>query len=259
MIRVGHNAGFFSCCSVRLEEIVKFTNKYRKLPTIVDSSRQFVWYKAYNKDVTFDYFEHYDNINDVSGQLPIDYDNDKQFSNYSELDYERITPLVKKYFSPSDEVNTRVDYLEKKYSIDYDNTVAVYYRGSDKCRETKIPSFHEFYLQILEIVKRNKDIKVILQTDSYEFIEYMQKMKLENIVIIIENLYSLRGKGVHNEHSPTINYKHMFDFLPTLIILSKCKYIVCNSGNCSIWTMFYRGDGKNTIQYLNGVWYNSAF
>ena len=61
-----HNAGFFSCCSVKLSNIVNFINKYKKIPDIVDSSVQFDWYKqSSNEDITYDYFKHYDTINNI--------------------------------------------------------------------------------------------------------------------------------------------------------------------------------------------------
>jgi len=47
-------------------------------------------------------------------------------------------------------------------------------------------------------------------------------------------------------------------YLDITVIMSKCKYTICNSGNCSIWIMFYSGHNKNVIQYLKGTWYNSG-
>ena len=47
ILYTNHNAGFFSCCSVKLDNIIQYYNKYKKLP-IVDSSKQYEWYK--NKD-----------------------------------------------------------------------------------------------------------------------------------------------------------------------------------------------------------------
>ena len=49
MIRTVRNAGFFSCCSIRLNKIVDYINLNRKLPTSVDSSQQFLWYKNEKK------------------------------------------------------------------------------------------------------------------------------------------------------------------------------------------------------------------
>lgn len=260
MIKTTHNAGFFSCCSVKLTKIVEFVNCNKRLPEIVDSSMQFEWYKKkIDIDITFDYFEHYDNIKNVEIVYPINYHHNDQFKFYSNLDYRCITPLIKKYFSPSAEINKIINNIEKKYNIVCENTLAVYYRGTDKFAETRIASFDDFYNQIIKIVNINKDINILLQTDSAKFIDYINDKKLKNVVIIDENKTSYTNRGIHNEQSFNTNYQDMFYFLSTIIILSKCKYIICGSSNCCKWIMFYRGNNKNVIQYLNRTWYNSAF
>ena len=86
----------------------------------------------------------------------------------------------------------------------------------------------------------------------------INEKNLKNIIIIDENRTSYTSKGIHYEQSLSTNYYDMLNFLSTIIILSKCKYIICSSGNCSIWIMLYRGHNKNVIQYLNGNWYNSV-
>ena len=261
-IKITHNAGFFSCCSVRLSEIIDFINSNKRLPDNVDSSEQFEIYKKTNeknKDITFDYFENYNIVKDVNIIHPINYHQTHQFKNYSDLDYKCITPLIKKYFSPSTNVNEILNNLKKKYNIIYDNTLAVYYRGTDKIEETPLASFDDFYKQIIKITDINKNIKILIQTDTTKFIDYINSKNLKNIIIINENKTSYTNKGIHNEQSKNTNYYDIFNFLSTLLIISKCKYIICNSGNCSIWIMFYRGNNKNVIQNLNGTWYNSVF
>ena len=60
MIKIKHNAGFFSCCSVRLDKIINYYNKNRCLPERVNSRKQFKWYKPVGKeekDITYNYFE----------------------------------------------------------------------------------------------------------------------------------------------------------------------------------------------------------
>jgi hypothetical protein len=257
MIKITHNAGFFSCCSVKLTKIVEFINLNKNLPDSVDSSEQFKLYKNTNRDITFDYFENYSMVTGIDIIHPIDHHWEHQFKNYSDLDYQCIVPLIKKYFSPSVEINKIIDNIETKYNIIHDNTVAVYYRGTDKIKETQLASFDDFYNQIIKIVNMNKDINILLQTDTAKFIDYINDKNLKNIVIIDENTTSYGNKGIHHEKSYHTNYQDMFYFLSTIIILSKCKYIICNSGNCSIWIMFYRGNNNNVIQNLNGTWYNS--
>ena len=49
MLKVSQNAGFFSCCTVRLREIINFYNDRHILP-IVDSYNLFELYKLNVKD-----------------------------------------------------------------------------------------------------------------------------------------------------------------------------------------------------------------
>ena len=260
MLKSGHtnSAGFFSHCSVKLENIVKFINKNKKIPNIVVCTNHFQKYKRTDdigKDITFDYFKDYNN-NNIEISYSINYSFHNQWINYSKLDYKNITPLIKKYFSPSDKINEIINNIIKKYNIIYENTLAVYYRGTDKIKEAKnLTSFDDFFKKIIEIININKNIKILIQTDSAEFIDYIKNKNLKNIIIIDENKISYTNKGIHNEQSNDKNYNDMFYFLSTVLIISKCKYIICNSGNCSMWMLLYRGNDKNLIQYSKNTLY----
>ena len=73
MLTVQYNAGFFSCCSVKLSEIIKYFNSNFKIPDSVDSSKQFELYKTpkNNADVTYEYFA--SNNSDIIYSKNIDY------------------------------------------------------------------------------------------------------------------------------------------------------------------------------------------
>jgi hypothetical protein len=258
MLKTTHNAGFFSCCSVKLNDIVDFVNANKKTPDVVDSSQQFQLYKTKGNrnDVTFDFFEHYDNVKNVTITSPIDYHNTHQFRDYSKLDYAHLAPLIKKYFSPSALIQTMVCSILAKYKLDLNNTLAVYYRGTDKHTETNLASFEQFYDQILRVIKTNESLNILIQTDSAHFLDYINSKHLKNVIVINENQTSYSTKGIHHENLRNdSNYKHILVFLSTVIIMSKCKYIICGSGNCSIWAMLFRGHSHNVIQYLNGTWF----
>lgn len=143
-----HNAGFFSCCSVKLDNIIQYYNKYKKLPN-VDSSKQYEWYKnkdEINADITFEYFENYNNINlNINTQNVINYNDNYQYLNYKLLDYTNIVPFVIKYFSPSKEIVKIIDDIKNEYKIEYNNICVLFYRGNDKNREYKICGYEEFY------------------------------------------------------------------------------------------------------------------
>jgi hypothetical protein len=51
-----------------------------------------------------------------------------------------------------------------------------------------------------------------------------------------------------------LNHDFSKYYLAITIIMSKCNYIICNSGNCSIWIMLYRGNSNNVDQFLIDKW-----
>ena len=117
-----HNAGFFSCCSVKLNHITYFINLHKAFPRIVDSSAQFDWYKTKkhkNNDITYEYFTHYTNVQNIQFTCPINYHHSYQFINYSSIDYKGIIPIIKKYFSPSNDIENIINmfvYQMRNYS-----------------------------------------------------------------------------------------------------------------------------------------------
>ena len=244
MIKVTHNSGFFSCCSVILDNIVQFINNHHNLP-IVDSSEQFKWYKIKPGDITYDYFEKNDTNIPITH---IKYYHGHQFWDYSRLDY-NIIPLIKKYFSPSLQIINIMNDIEKKYNLDYENICVLFYRGNDKNSETKICSYDEYIQYANEVLEKNPNITFLIQSDETEFIETMTRFP---------NSFYFKDEIRHmNKCNKTVdkvfkeqNNLYSKYYLGITILMSKCKYIICGSGNCSIWIMFYRGNCKNVYQYL---------
>ena len=255
-----HNSGFFSCCSVKLHLIVDFMNTNKKVPDIVDSSQQFEWYKNdtnKDKDITFDYFEHYNRI-DVPIMHPINYQHEYQFINYNDVDYERITPLIKKYFSPSVEIKGIIKHIEQKYSLRYEDICVLYYRGNDKNTEIQKCSYEEYIQYANQILEKNPNIVFLIQSDETEFIECMTNLYPNSFYFNDEIRHMKKCDSTVDIKMKSQNYEFSKKYLAITIIMSKCKYIICGSGNCDIWIMLYRGNNNNVIQHLKERWYNNA-
>lgn len=142
LVLTKHNGGFFSCCSYRLAAIVSHINKFKKCPTFVDSSMQFFLYKFFNTDVTFHYFQHYNNGKDITHTKDIKYHEfENCFENFKDLDFESLNPIIDKYFTPTCIIQDKIEYMIRKYDIDVQNTCALYHRGTDKAPETKLCPF----------------------------------------------------------------------------------------------------------------------
>jgi roadblock/LC7 domain-containing protein len=44
------------------------------------------------------------------------------------------------------------------------------------------------------------------------------------------------------------NFLYSQYYLAITKIMSKCKYVVCNTGNCSLWITLFRGNADNVVQ-----------
>jgi hypothetical protein len=249
-LTVTHNAGFFSCCHVRLEKIIHFYNNSGTLPERIDGSKQFAYYKTdamKERDTTSDYFL----VKPVSEFLEVERnkagnisffkkelkDAEAQFTNYKHINFDSISPLFRHYFSPTPQIMEVLNHLERKYLLDYSNLCTVYYRGTDKHLETNLASFEEFILKALQIKTRVPSIEFLLETDSHEF-RNLFLSKLPNSIYFSE---------VENKNP----FIHSIYLLASVIAMSKTKIVVCSSGNVSLWTALYRGSSNNIIQYLN--------
>jgi len=255
-----HNFGFFSCCSVKLECISQYINNNLKIPDSVDSSQLFNWYKEENKeddDITFDYFEHYDNISGIINITNPIVDNitNYQYSVYQLLDFNNINPIIKKYFTPSNNILNIIQNMEKKYNLDYNNICVLFYRGNDKNRETFICNYNEYLVYANKIYEINPKIQFLIQSDETEFINFISERYPNNSFYFNDEIRHVPKCNstvdiIMKDKNPIFS-KY---YLAITIIMSKCKYIICGSGNCSFWIILYRGNNKNVIQNLNNTW-----
>jgi len=253
-----HNAGFFSCCTIKLKDIIDYNNTTSNIPTYVDSSQQFKWYKDINntnKDITYEYFEHYDNIDDILYTCNITYDKEEQFMDYSDINYKNTIPFIKKYFSPSKNILNIIEKIEKKYELNYDNICVLFYRGNDKITETKLCNYEEYLEYANLIIKKNPDILFLIQSDETEFINFMREKFPKNSFYFKDEIRHMpKCCSTVDIVMKDKNYEFSKFYLAITIIMSKCKYVICGSGNCSIWIMFYRGNNNNVYQNLNNKW-----
>lgn len=256
MLKITHNAGFYSCCTIRLEEILAYFNKFQQLPEIVDSSHQFAFYKTdYNQNLVDLFFKTENTpiqyVKDVKTTSSLD---EQQFSNYSLINYSDLEPFVKKYFMPSDIILQHMNFLITQYSIDLENTCAVRFRGTDKCIETKLPSYEELVEKAKLIQCKKPNIKFLVQTDEKEFLEFFIKEFPDAIYFselpTMNKGYTLPENLIKTLHGND-KIASIVLYVSAIQILAKCKYIITTSGNGEFWTMLYRGHNKNVLQFLH--------
>ena len=258
VVTITHNAGLFSCCSVRLTHILNYVNSNKKFPDVVDSSEQFDWYKQDSKkDITFEYFQHYSNIY-AEIYTPINHHWEYQFTNYLNIDHIRLKSIIKKYFSPSFEVDTIINTIQDKYKLDYENICVLFYRGNDKNRETTKCSYDDYLIYANQIIQKNPNTQFLIQSDETEFIDFMTKTFPTNSFYFKDEIRHIKKcDDTVDIVMKSTNLEFSKKYLAITIIMSKCKYVICGSGNCDIWILLYRGNSNNIVQNLQGKWYTS--
>jgi len=252
------DAGFFSCCTVKLHYIVEYINEHHKLPTNINSDRLFTLYNPVpSTDITYTFFKP-PHAYDYTYKNALIWHYKHQFEPYSMLDFANILPLVKIYFEPSQTIKAIEHNLVKNYDICHDNCIALYYRGTDKSCETLIDSYESFYNKLIELQQHinNKQIQILIQTDTSQFLEYMMSKltDMKNVIIIKELLPSHTNYGTHHERTKEQNYNDIQQLCAVVQIAAKCRYIICSSGSVSNWIVLYRGNADNVYQNLNYKW-----
>lgn len=245
--------GFFSNCTIRLLDIILYFNAVKKLPIFVDSSKQFDLYKSGTNmnDITCKYFSN--NLDyTVNYQHPIDFREQYQYTDYETLKFNDLSPFIKKYFSPVEDIKNDITYIENKYNINnYDDICVLFYRGNDKRTETCLPSYESIVEKARTLYNENNNIKFLVQSDEIEFIEKMIQEFPNNSFYFKDEIRTMNKNIIsaigHNDKELNFNYAKIY--LAITIIMSKCKYIVCSSGNCSLWIALYRGNTDNVYQY----------
>jgi hypothetical protein len=248
-ITVDHNAGFFSCCTVRLQRIVEFYNDNKIFP-IVDSSNQWSFYKDHPVDITNVFFKNIDE--EVHIENKINHTLDHELSPYYELDFENIKIIIDKYFQTSDYVNDVFNNLISNYNLDLDKVIAVCYRGNDKQKETNIPSHYEMINKISDLRSKFPDHKLLIQSDEVDFYESVMNVFPDFIYFKeVSKIRKNENMAVQYSILPGQRTEQAVIFLAIMKILSRSSNIIINSGNVGMWISLFRGNIDNTYQYLN--------
>jgi len=257
-IEVSFDSGLFSCCTVMLNRIILHYNEYNNFP-IVNSSNLFNVYKDFDVDITNQLFNYKNNeiitecdyINFNKINIP-DFTYHGQFSDYKNINYKNINPIIKKYFTPIDYIQKIKKYLISKYDLNLDKTISVYFRGNDKSIETNIPNYNEFIQKIESLVQLNPNHTLLVQTDENEFFQcikdkYPNSIFFEEMPGIDKNLHTIPALTV--EKNQRLFFAQLF--LSIVLIMSQTNIVILNSGNVGMWISLYRGNGNNIFQFLD--------
>jgi hypothetical protein len=267
IVECKHSYGFYSCCSVLLHKLIHYYNQFHSDPIHIDTTHSFRIYKSHGKEhdnAMGDFFKPAVDDVVINKEKFIQYHcGHEQFQAFKHLrNVYDVIPFIRKYFTPTDEILDFADAFTRKYNISYDRTCVLFYRGNDKVTETPIGSYDDFVEKALNLYKNDNKIQFLVQSDETEFLDYC-KQKLPKCIIMYDEIRHVKkNKDAQVDY---INYKEGQNnlyakyFLAIMIIMSKCKYIIFNSGNISLWIFYfqkiYNDENVDIHQFLQNNWY----
>jgi len=276
---IDHDAGFFSCCSVSLFEIIKFIKYSNCEPASVNFSKTFDMYKpSYPKGIIsnkptegkpgfpkalsaylrlkirtdedlYPELFNYDNtvelnINKIKS---INFSRGPKFT-YTDENLKDLLGCVQKWFRPSNEVLKIKAYLIEKYKINPEETIFCYYRGTDKYIEQNYIPAKSFSSVCTRTQTQLNIRRSLIQTDQEQIFKFLQN-STQNPFRIKENSMIAGKEGCHFllENNRLLDLKYFF---ASILIGASCKAVVCNTSNVSRWIHLYRMNSDNFHQIL---------
>jgi len=109
----------------------------------------------------------------------------------------------------------------------------------------------------IKIMKNNPNVIFLIQSDETEFIQFMSNHFPNSFYFKDESRHIPKCKSTVDRVFFQTNNLFSKYYLAITIIMSKCEYVVCGSGNCSLWIVLYRGHNKNICQYSKETWYET--
>jgi hypothetical protein len=250
----GHNAGFFSNCSVVLWNLADIQRKQLPLPQRIDFSRAFSSYRnATQREQGTDLYPLFFAA-DARVTLPAGpaLPDVKHHGLYRWLDYKTYTPWMQRYFAPSPHVQAIAAQLMQKYGIDLAKTIAVVYRGTDKGIEVRLASPAAYLEQARKLLRRHPGYRLLIQTDELAVRTMFTQTLGPDCFFIAEMPVSGGGAVVHDLDDQALSMDRS-EFGCTLIavthLISQCALIVNHTGNMALWICLYRGHAGGLVQF----------
>ncbi len=175
---------------------------------------------------------------------------------YEDLEFEKLSPYIQNYFLPSDIVRARQEEFVRKYSIDYENTIGLCYRGTDKWLEIAQIQPEYYVQEVKRLLNKNPSMRIMVQTDQKQIRDQFVRALGERAFFLSELPVTSSSIGVHNmsdSERGISNFENDQRLLAAVNILSKCRYTITHTGSIGLWTYLFRGTPRNACQLKPGA------
>ena len=251
-IEITIETGFFALCTHSLRALTQSYPSEKYLT--VNWPKQNVWR---NKDqIGKNLFELYFHPNPNVGLHSLDnVPPIHQSLIYEDLNFQKLNPYIQNYFLPSDIVKAKLQEFERRYNIEYENTIGLCYRGTNKWIEIAQIQPEYYVQEVKRLVTMDPGLRILIQTDQQQIRDRFVRALGERAFFLSELPVSSSPNPVHvmSETERGIsNFELGVRFLAAVTILPKCHYTITHTGSVGLWTYLFRGTPRNACQLKPG-------
>ncbi len=175
---------------------------------------------------------------------------------YEDLNFNELRPYIQNYFAPSNIVRERMQQLIQKYGIDYEHTIGLCYRATDKWIEVAQIQPGYYLREAKRLLAKDANLRVFVQTDQAQVRELCIRELGDRSFYLAEMPVTASTIGIHNipeSDRGVSNFELGLRVLAVANILAKCKYLITHTGSMGLWMYLFRGTARNACQLRPGA------
>ena len=254
-LTITRNSGFFALCTITLNALSNFCPNQRRVNVAWDPQYSWTWSDG-NQSGTNLFELYFEPNSDLDVKSLVKFSPVSQYDIYEDLNFKQLTPYVRSYFVPSARVRGKQEEFLRKYGIEYENTIGLCYRATDKWWEIAQIQPDYYVQEAKRLVAKNETLRVLVQTDQRQVRDFCVRELGERAFFLAEMPVTRSTVGVHrlSESERGIsNFELGVRILAAVNILANCKYLITHTGSVGLWTCLYRGTARNTCQLKPGA------
>jgi hypothetical protein len=249
------NEGFFSNCSVTLLSLIQLFNNFQIIPDRIDFSRGFSDYRdaaqvERKTDLYPDYFQTHPDVplaNRGSIRLLGHHDS------YRFQNFRAVAPYLNRFFRLAPAIERIESKLISKYGIEFPNTLAVCYRGSDKKTEVMLADPLNVLRLTERVLESNPGLRLWIQTEVRQ-VSDLFRTHFGPRCFVVEELPMIDGdrspKSMFSEaEGATRRFAFGQNLLAVTYMLSQCGELINHTGNMAYWIWLFRGKSDRMWQF----------
>jgi hypothetical protein len=144
--------------------------------------------------------------------------------------------------------------LQARAGVEVKNTLAVYYRGTDKSQEVQLASAGD-YIAAIESIDEHSVAKLdlLIQTDQAQVLEAFVA-RFGARVRVFDSIPTTRGSvGIHDldfvNDLKLSRERFAVELLAAVYVISQCAVVMTTTSNVALWIALYRGNARDLYQF----------